>query len=532
VAKGKHNPEAIFNAAVTAFSAGDLKKAEREARKLIKILPHEAECWNLRAQIAIKRNDLERAAKYFRSAIKYRPADPAFYNNLGNVLVQLDQHEPAIKAYQESLRWRPESADTAMNLGNVLISAERLEEAEQVFRSILSRNGDDLSAIVNLSYVLTCQRRSKEVVELLEGLSRLKTLPPDVSNNLASNLADMGRLDESAEILARGLEHAPDDAHLRFKNSIIEMLRGNWGAGWRDFDARWVVTELEKRPFRHPIWNNEPLAGKIILVWGEQGIGDEVMFASMIPDLIKQAGKVVIECDPRLAPSFRRSFADGLIVERTTPAAKELSSMNIDYQVAAGDLGRWLRPNEASFKAQGPFLKADQSRVQTLRSQYLAHPDDLLVGITWHSANQSIGDLKSLPLVGLADVFAVDGCTFVNLQYGDTVDDLALLEQELSIKLVTDPDIDPVVDFDAHITQIAAMDLIISVSNSTVHAAGALGIPTWTLLRHVPDRRWLLDREDTPWYQSVRLFRQETPMSWAEPVRRIAGQLKELVARR
>jgi Flp pilus assembly protein TadD len=522
----------MFNSAVTAFSAGDLSKAERETRRLIKMLPHEAECWNLRAQISIKRNDHERAAKYLRTAIKCRPGDPAFYNNLGNVLLQLSQHEPAIKAYRESLRIRPGSVDTATNLGNVLIAAERLEEAEEIFRSILSRNADDLSAIVNLSYVLTSQRRSKEVVELLEGFSKSKILPPEVSNNLASNLADMGKLDESAEILVRGLKHAPDDAHLRFKNSIIEMLRGNWQAGWRDFDARWVVTELEKRPFPYPVWNNEPLDDKVILIWGEQGIGDEVMFASMIPDLIKRAGKVVIECDPRLAPSFRRSFSGGTIIERTTPPAQELSSMNIDFQLAAGDLGRWLRPSETSFKAQGPFLKADQSRAEALRHQYLERSDDLLVGITWHSANQNIGDLKSLPLVGLADVFAIDGCTFVNLQYGDTAADLDLLERQLSVRLVTDPEIDPIADFDAHMAQIAAMDLIISASNSTVHAAGALGIPTWTLLRHVPDRRWLLNREDTPWYPSVRLFRQEAPKSWAEPVRRISDQLSGLVARR
>ncbi len=530
MAKPRRDPQVLFNAAVGAFQAGDLARAEREARKLTKMFPAEADCWNLRAQIALKGERPSDAIRFFKMAVKARPDDAALWNNLGNVLQQNGEWEPAVDAYRQSLRFRPGDRDTMSNFGNALIAAGQLADAEDVYRSMLARDAADTSALVNLSYVLTLRREPDAVVELIEKTMQGGELAPAVCNNFATNLAELGRLDDSADVLAKGLARAPDDPNLRFKNSVVQMLRGDWHAGWGDFDARWVATDMTPRPFGQAVWRNQNLEGKTILVWGEQGIGDEVMLASMVPDLLARAGKVIVECDPRLSACFRRSFEGAVVVDRTNPPAAELMSHAIDFQIAAGDLGRWLRPDEASFTGGLPYLKADAARTRSFRESYRGEGKDVVVGLTWRSANVDIGDVKSLDVCELAPIFHVPGCRFVNLQYGDVTADLKALKDAGIVPPLTDPELDPVADFDGHMAQVAAMDLIISASNSTVHAAGALGIPTRVLLRLVPDRRWLIGREDTPWYSSVRLYRQESRKDWSAPIARAVEALHGIVA--
>jgi tetratricopeptide (TPR) repeat protein len=529
MARAYGNPQALLNSALKAFQIGDLVKAERQAGRLSKMFPEEADCWNLRAQIATRRGSLPDAIRFFRKAVTARPNDASLWNNLGNALQQSKAWEPAIEAYRQSLHLRPESIDTASNLGNALIGAGLLDEAEALFRSLLANDGRNASALVNLSYVLTLKREPEAVVALLHGVMQSGDLDPSISNNFATNLAELGLLDESAEILARGLTLMPDDPYLRFKYSVVQMLRGDWSAGWRDFDARWAATGLQRRPFGQPLWRNESLDDKTSLVWGEQGIGDEVMLASMIPDLLARAGKVIVECDPRLAKCFRRSFEGAVVEERTDPPAASLMSDTIDYQVPAGDLGLWLRPDEASFPPAVSYLKADPGRTRVFHERYGGGLGELLVGVTWRSGNPTIGDVKSLHVTQLRPIFEVPGCRFVNLQYGDTADDMAALRRAGIPRPLIDSSVDPVADFDGHMAQIAAMDLVISVSNSTVHAAGAIGIPTRVMLRHVPDRRWLIGRDDTPWYHSVRLYRQKTRNDWSAPISRAAEELRQLV---
>jgi len=251
----------------------------------------------------------------------------------------------------------------------------------------------------------------------------------------------------------------------------------------------------------------------------------------MMPDVLAVAGRVAIECDPRLVDCFRRSFAGAEIVARTDPPAAALTDENFDFQSAAGDLGRWLRPDETAFRRDGDgYLVADTARAAALRECYRREDGEILVGLTWRSASPNIGDLKSMDVNDLAEILGVGGCRFINLQYGDTKAELESLRKNGVSVLHTDREIDPMVDFDGHLAQIAAMDIVISASNSTVHAAGALAVPTLAMIRHMPDRRWLMDREDTPWYPSVRLLRQQHVADWTAPVAQAAAELRRFVA--
>jgi hypothetical protein len=193
---------------------------------------------------------------------------------------------------------------------------------------------------------------------------------------------------------------------------------------------------------------------------------------------------------------------------------KQTLDKGIDYQVAAGSLGRWWRLDEASFPKRSSFLVADPVKTDTLRQRYRDGSESRIIGISWHSANKDIGDEKSMQIMDLAPLARMSGICLVDLQYGDSDMDRAQFEAETGVSVIRDKEIDSLKDLDGFAAQVAAMDLIVSISNTTVHVAGALGVPAWVLLPNAPMWRWMIDRDDTPWYPLVRLFRQNKRGDW------------------
>lgn len=263
-----------------------------------------------------------------------------------------------------------------------------------------------------------------------------------------------------------------------------------------------------------------------VLAWGEQGIGDRILLAGMLADLHEAAGDVAVETEPRLVPLLARSFpALEILAEGEPPAGSGFMS-----QIALGALGQHFRKQPDAFPSRSTYLRADPARTAALRHRYTIAPDRLLIGISWCSRNAAFGRFKSVGLAEWAPILAVPGVTFVNLQYGDTHDERSRIEAP---HILHDATIDPLRDLDGAASQIAAMDLVITTSNTTAHMAGALGIETWTLLPSGPGLLWywFQDREDSPWYPSMRLFRQHRPGDWTELIARVASRLDRRLAR-
>ena len=258
----------------------------------------------------------------------------------------------------------------------------------------------------------------------------------------------------------------------------------------------------------------QPVDGKTVLVLAEQGVGDEVMFAGMVPDLVEAGATVIREADSRLVPLFERSFAGIECIGKGDPPTAETRRDGIDFQSPGGNLGRWLRPNLESFPGRQSYLVADKNRRDGLRENYLSDGESLLVGVAWVSKNKRIGPQKSMTLMELAQLTGIPGIRFIDLQYGDTAGERAQFEDETGTSIVHDDSIDQMADLDAFAAQVAAMDLVISVDTAVAHLAGALGTMVWTLLPFNSDWRWMLGRDDSPWYPSMRLFRQEAPGDW------------------
>jgi hypothetical protein len=259
-----------------------------------------------------------------------------------------------------------------------------------------------------------------------------------------------------------------------------------------------------------------------LLVWAEQGLGDQIISASMLPELLSLAGKVVVETDPRLIPLYARSFPgiEWIAHEKTLYAG------HADAQVPVCSLGQYLRPDWEAFPVRPyGYLRADPDRTAGLRHRL----DDgrLVVGLSWNSLNPRYQKSKSVTLQDLAPVLKTANCRFIDLQYGDTSEERRTVELDLDVSVERLPDVDNTNDIDGLAALICACDLVVTVSNTTAHLAGALGKEALVL---VPSGRgrmwfWFKDRDDSPWYPRVQLWRQQSGQPWREVIAAVAAKL-------
>ena len=279
------------------------------------------------------------------------------------------------------------------------------------------------------------------------------------------------------------------------------------------------------RPFEQPAWDGGPLDGKTLLVWSEQGVGDEIMFASLLPEIIAQAGQVLIECESRLVPLFARSFPTADVFARTDPPHRRLRDKTIDVQCAAGDACRWLRRDRDAFENPRAFLRAETALVRERRAAYQAHGGGAKIGIAWRSRTPLWGTIKSAPLECWAPILRTPGATWINLQYGDCEQEFAKIDKQLGVKIHQDSEVDQFADLDRFAAQVAALDLVVSTSNTAAHMAGALGVPTLLLLPSVPDWRWQVEGDAALWYPDMKIFRQKTRGDWSAPIAAAAAEI-------
>ena len=303
----------------------------------------------------------------------------------------------------------------------------------------------------------------------------------------------------------------------------MHLLMGDFDNGWREYNWRWRMQNFPswRAEYDKPLWDGGDLGGKRLLVWPEQGIGDEIMFAGLIPDLIERGIDVILESDPRLVPLFARSFPP------VTCIAKGGANQPFDFHIPTGGLGQVLRPSLGSFPDPAPYLVADPELRTTLRDRYHNQGAGALVGLAWHSASPYAGRESSLTLPELHPLLETPEVTFVNLQYGDTADQRSAFARETGIDIVHDEQVDQMADMDAFASQVAAMDLVVSIDNSATQLAGALGVPTWGLLCAVPFWLWGMNGDDSIWHPSMRLFRQSRPGDWNGVIKRVCKALGE-----
>ncbi|MFP6723148.1 MAG: tetratricopeptide repeat protein, partial [Candidatus Poribacteria bacterium] len=394
-------------------------------------------------------------------------------------------------------------------------------------------SADNFTVYCNLGNIYKEQGKFEEAIKSYQQALSIQPNIAEVHSNMGQILEKSRMPNEAISAYQKALDINPEHAEIRRNLSVPLLTLGSFKRGWKEYEWRWKCDRFvkkNKKDFPQPLWENSPLSGKSIAIWLEQGVGDCIMFASILGKLQQQAKQILVETEYRLLPIFQRSFPGIDFFLAQNPSHLQLLDSSIDFQSPIGSLAQWLLPNEESFPKYCHYLVACPHRTQKLRHKLQQQADGkLLIGISWKSANKDIGELKSTSLIQWEDLLSQKDCFFINLQYGDVEEEIDAFTDDTKISIYQDKEIDSLQSLDDFASQIAALDLIISTSNTTVHMAGALGRPVWTLLHYAPDWRWQLDRSDTPWYPSMTLYRQLSSGDWYSVFQQVQPNLKQFV---
>lgn len=469
--------------ATTLREAHKPEAAEALLDRMMPVLPPDPYLNYEKGRCRLDRGAPAEAVGWLEQAAAQAPNDADIASILGMARRGAGDRAGALAAFQTALALNPNNAAAMNGIGNDALEHERFADAIALYRRAIAKQPDFFKAQKNLAYTL------------------------NLANDIEGARAAFERLFEIHPGIA--------EAHMDYGLFLLSI--GDYVRGWQEYEHRWSFDRFEERDWGGglPRWDGSPLQGRRLLLWGEQGIGDHILYGTMLHDAIRRAqGEVTVVVEARLVPLFARSLADtgAAVTERGAAVAADL-------QCPFGSLGPWLRQRPADC-GDGRYLKADAARSARLRARYAAFgkPGDRLLGLSWRSANWHVGGYKSLDLNTLLPVLQRPGCVWVSLQYGEVAAEIAGFAARHGIVIHQDAEVDATRDLDGLAAQIAGLDAVVSTSNSTVHFSGALGVPCYMLLPAGRGRMWYWPRQgdSTPWYRSVRLVRQTEPGNWSD----------------
>jgi tetratricopeptide (TPR) repeat protein len=558
--------------------------------RVIVLKPDNAEALNIRGIALMELKRLDEALASYDKAIALNPDYVEAFNNRGVALRELKRPDEALASYDKAVALKPDYAEAFHNRGNALMGLKRLDEALASYDKAISLKPDYVEAINNrgvalkelkrfdealvsfnkaiaLDYVEALNNRGVALMELkrldealascdkaialkadyvealnnrgnaLMGLKRLDealasyekaiSLKPDYAdafNNRGIALRELKRPDEALASFETAIALKPDYADGYLNRALIKLLVGQYKEGWADYEWRWEAkTWLSARPnVKVPTWQGEDLSGRHLLVFTEQGLGDVIQFARYLPLLARHKCKITFLVPPNLARLLGPSFHPLEVVSEIR------GTSGIDYQAPLMSLPHRFNIELSSIPNKVPYLKAEPELEASYKSRIGA--SCFKVGIAWQgNPNGRIDEGRSIPLERFIPLAGIPGVRLISLQKHVGLDQLATLPKDVGIEsLGNELDNGP----DAFCDTAAVMnslDLIITSDTSIAHLAGALGRPTWVALKYVPDWRWMLDRDDSPWYPTLRLFRQSQRDDWMQVFSNIERELQSLV---
>jgi Tfp pilus assembly protein PilF len=489
----------LLQLALDHHRSGSLQQAELIYREILAENPDDIDALHLLGVLLHRLGKLDSAITYIKRALQLDPEFAEAYNNLGNAIRDKGPLEEAEIYYQQALKIDPNFAEAYNNLGNIYIETDEPDKAEDLFKRALQIKPDFAEAY----------------------------------NNLGTILGARNHLDKSIGYFRKALQIKPDFADAHWNLSHVLLLSGNLNEGWKEYEWRWQTKDFPSRRnnFTLPVWEGSSLEGKVIYVYEEQGVGDEIMFQSCLPEVIAQAKLCIVECRKRLVPLLSRSFPDARIIRRDINSEHYPAHLpKADFKIAIGSLPNLLRPHLTSFPQRISYFIPDNYRSENWRNRFKQLGEGMKIGISWRGGKYpKVKRIRSVPLEQWELLLSIPDIHFVNLQYGDSSSELIEVNKRFGIRIYDWEDADPLKDLDNFAAQIAALDLVISIDNSTVHMAGALGKSIWTLLPFSPDWRWMLNREDSPWYPTMRLFRQSLPGDWESVIVKVKDELLKLL---
>ncbi len=484
--------------------------------------------------LLLRRADEKRAAAVFERCLTQHPAHPETLLQLGSSRFREGRFVEAEVLFRRLVELVPKNVVALNHLTATLTYLDRLDEAENFGRLAYSLSPKDPETLVTFGLLLQELGQSEEAEVAFRQAVSIRPEFAEAWNNIGMSLHNQGRTEEALECFERCILLKPDFPAAYTNKAQSLMTLGRLSEGWaiyhRRFDQK--IYGATRRAFTLPAWDGVVVPGLKLLVWTDQGVGDELIYSSMVPDLQKKGVDIVLECSERLVPLFRRSFDGVSVVPRRVPLDPAINALQPNRHISIAELGGVLRPHLQSFPVRSGHLRADDASVAALRAAYKARSGDkLLVGVSWKSENPRAGKSKSLDVEAFARILSGCPADFVSLQYGNDEADIKAFA-DAGISIYKDSSVNALIDMDKFAAQVASMDLVLTVSNTTAHVAGALNVPVWNLIPrgHGALWYWLMNGEYSPWYSSMRFFRQRQPKSWAIPISQSAQNLQHAVS--
>ncbi len=508
---------------------GDLDKALIHFTEAVRLAPESEEA-NLGLGNVYRLRDVpEAAAASYRRALAVNADSPAAHYSLGLVLRHFGQFGAAAEHFQRAFSLSPDIAEAAKECALCQIQLGAHEAAIAVLREALGGQPDsgELHALLGRAHQKLHQPQA--ALQCYEKARLLGHAGAEFFNDLGYVLQELGRLQEAFSCYEQAIALQPDFPIARFYRALAWLLTGDYARGWPEYETRLISEDRPRRPETYARWNGESLANRRILVWGEQGLGDEIMFASCLPQVVDAARECIIECSAKLEGLFRRSFPGARVYaaapDYSIPDA--IKAASIDYETPIGSLPLYLRRSEQDFPRHDGYLKADPERVAMWRQRLSSLGSGLKVGVSWQGGTHlTRSPLRSIPLSYWLPIFGNGDTCFVSLQYGEAAPAIEELASRHGKRVAHWQE--AIDDYDETAALVSALDLVISVQTAVVHLTGALGRPACVMVPYCPEWRYGFAGESMRWYPSVRVFRQSSFGEWESVIEAVAREVRAL----
>jgi tetratricopeptide (TPR) repeat protein len=520
--------EAVRLSPEHAGAHSNLGEVLRQQGRLAEALEHCQRAVQLQPDFAQARNHLglalsaseryEEALVQCGEAVRLQPDLAEAHHGLGYALLQLRRIDEAIAAIETALRLKPDLAEAHSNLGACLVRRGRVEDALAHLDEALRRKPDLADAYLHKAHALWQLGRFDEALAAAGQIVRLK--PDAAEGHNVTGVVHMkaGRVDEALAAFGRALEITPEFAQAHFNRGLAYLLTGDYERGWPEYDWRWRCRDFVTNPVpQEQMWDGSPLAGRTILLHAEQGVGDTLQFIRFAPLVKRQGGTVIVACAPALLSFLSRCAGIDEVVDQGAVAVK------FDVEAPLLSLPGRLGITLDKVPAEVPYLPGDDD-LEAFWREELGRVPGYRVAIAWQGNPDHPEDrLRSVPLASFAPL-AREGVRLISLQIGPGREQIDSLGGRFPVEeLPPGPEgVSPVARSAAIIRN---LDLVITVDTAVAHLAGGLGVPVWVALAFAPDWRWMLGREDSPWYPTARLFRQTRFGDWDGVFARMSAEL-------
>ena len=478
--------EATQDLATASLEAGETEAAIDVLHRALRLSLNHPHTWLALGRALLEEGRIEEAIFALESCLRLEDDDPATtlaWFHLGRARGKSKDLEGARVAFEEVVKQRPESVEALHNLGDVLLRLGRLEEAYARFQAVLALDPDQIPSLLEMATVIRLGGDFERSLVLCENAHRID----------------------------------PSHVEARIALGMMCLTRGDFARGWPLYETRREDRKHRDStaPFRkRPEWQGGSLVGKRILVYPEQGYGDILQFARYLPLLQGRGAEVLFQPPHALQALFRDNDLGVTIL----PIEEDAASLDFDYFVPLGTLPLRFGTDLGTIPSPERYLEADPRRIAAAGERLRDHGDRLLVGIVWQgNPEHRLDSLRSIPLATFTSLLELENVAVFSLQVGPGIEQIGELSSELR----------PVdlgsgfKDFTDTAATLASLDLVVTVDTATAHLAGALGVPAWILLPTVADWRWLEGRVDSPWYRSVRLYRQGRRGEWGPVIEQV-----------